>query len=65
MGLLGNLIGAKKPEETGAPEAQAPQGKYDELCSICGKGGTEKKWAGKYWHKKCFRMARRSAKGMI
>lgn len=36
-----------------------------EICALCNGQGAEKKWAGQWWHKKCFRAARKSAKGMI
>jgi len=57
--------GQKKPKEKQEKEEDEPQGKYDETCSACGKAGTEKKWMGQYWHKKCLRSSRRAAKGMI
>ncbi|MCX6798704.1 MAG: hypothetical protein NTW59_01240 [Candidatus Diapherotrites archaeon] len=68
MGLFDKLTGKK---EEGAAEqkkekaAAEPAGKYNEPCALCGKLGTEKKWMGQYWHKKCMRGARKAAKGMI
>ena len=56
------------PEKKPAQQKQqipAPEGKYDETCSLCGQGGTDKKWAGQYWHKKCLRKGKKLAKGMI
>ncbi len=48
------------------PGEQAPKTKYpDESCALCGGKGCEKKWAGQYWHKKCMRTMRKSAKGML
>ena len=41
------------------------EGKYNEPCSLCGAAGTEKKWAGKYWHVKCMRKMKKAAKGML
>lgn len=46
-------------------ERDAPKGKYDEACSACGGRGTDKKWMGQYWHKKCLRSAKKQAKGMV
>jgi len=46
-------------------ERDRPEGKYDEACSACGGKGTDKKWMGQYWHKKCLRASRRAAKGMV
>ncbi len=37
----------------------------NETCALCGATGCEKKWAGQYWHKKCMRTMRKSAKGMV
>ena len=73
MGVLGNLLGkneentkagAQKSENDSPAPAEA-QGKYDEPCSLCGGGGTEKKWAGKYWHVKCVRKMRKLGRGML
>ncbi|HLC93190.1 MAG TPA: hypothetical protein VJH23_05800 [archaeon] len=67
MGILGNLIGKKDDAakaEPSAPETES-EGKYSESCSVCGGGGTDKKWAGKYWHRKCLRSAKKMAKGMF
>ncbi len=70
MGLIGNLLG-KKDTSAGAkksetePPAMAEEGKYNEPCSLCGAAGTEKKWAGKHWHKKCIRRMKHAAKGML
>jgi len=79
MGLLDALRGKKeqageKPLVKGQAAAQEkkkeepaaePVGKYNETCSLCGAAGTEKKWMGQYWHKKCLRSLRKGAKGMI
>lgn len=40
-------------------------GKYEETCSVCGKGPTDKKWGGQYFHKKCFRKMKKIGKGML
>jgi hypothetical protein len=37
----------------------------NEPCAVCNLPGTDKKWAGQYWHKKCLRKARGAAKGML
>ena len=52
---------AGKKEETGE---EADEG-FNEPCALCNKAGTDKKWAGQYWHVRCLRSARRGAKGMI
>ena len=52
----------KKKEEA---EAAQPEGKYSEACSLCGNPGTEKKWMGQYWHRKCIRSARKVGRRMI
>jgi len=53
--------GGEKQEE----KEEQPEGKYSEPCALCGKSGTEKKWMGQYWHRKCVRKSRKFAKGMI
>jgi hypothetical protein len=60
----------KTPEEKVGKKAEKPveaeeETGFNEPCALCGKAGTEKKWAGQYWHKKCLRAARKGAKGMI
>ncbi len=72
MGIFGNVFGQKPegkkeqgPQEGEASAEKAPQGKYSEPCSLCGNPGTDKKWAGKYWHVKCMRKAKKVAKGMF
>ena len=55
------LFGKKKEEE----QEEVPQGKYDEACALCGAQGTDKKWMGSYWHKKCLRVARKGAGKML
>ena len=65
MGLLDRFKGKKG--EAGAPKEseEAAEGRYDEPCALCGGTGTEKKWMGQYWHKKCVRSAKRYSKKMI
>jgi len=64
---LGDFLNKKKNEieekQKQGKEVQL-EGKYDESCALCGGGGSEKKWAGQYWHKKCMRRSRRMARGM-
>ena len=55
-------IESKKKEEV---EAAQPEGKYSEPCALCGGVGTEKKWMGQYWHRKCVRSAKRASKKML
>ena len=72
MGLFDALRGKNGEEKPGASgqkkkeePAAAPVGKYQEACALCGNPGTEKKWMGQYWHKKCVRLAKRGARKMI
>ena len=65
-----NLFGiGKREEDSRASEKKlgesGVEGKYEEACALCGKGPTEKKWMGKYWHKSCMRKSRKFAKGMF
>jgi hypothetical protein len=46
-------------------ERDVPKGKYAEACAGCGGSGTDKKWMGQYWHKKCCRNAKKQAKKML
>lgn len=77
MGILDKLLGKKGTDsEEEMSEAQeeknkerkedeSVEAKYDEACSLCGNPGTDKKWLGKYFHKKCLRKAKKVARGMI
>ncbi|MFH0714617.1 MAG: hypothetical protein V1847_02485 [Candidatus Diapherotrites archaeon] len=59
-----NLFGKKEevaPPAEAETEAESGDVKYANECSLCGKPGTEKKWMGQYWHKKCLRNARKFA----
>ncbi|MEM0360436.1 MAG: hypothetical protein QXK06_03840 [Candidatus Diapherotrites archaeon] len=62
-------IGEKIKEfVTGEKEdtSKAKKAKYPfETCALCNQPGCEKKWAGQYWHKKCMRQMRKTAKGMV
>ncbi len=65
MSILGKLF-KKKPEEK--HEAKQPEIKpeyADNICSVCGQPGADKKFAGQWFHKKCLRKARKMAKSMI
>ena len=67
MGLFDSLK-AKKTEIEGKKEKEeSPQkeAKYSEACALCGGSGTEKKWMGQYWHRKCVRLARKGARKMV
>lgn len=56
----------KEAKETEAQKQKAKSAKYaDETCALCGQAGCDKKWAGQYWHKKCLRNMRKTARGMI
>ena len=70
MGLIGNILGKSESAESQNAkekpvENQGGEGKYDEPCSLCGASHTEKKWAGKYFHRKCLRKMKKAAKGML
>jgi len=67
MGLM-DVLGKKKDaaeENSNKSEEEPPAGKYEEPCALCGGTGTEKKWMGQYWHKKCMRAAKKGARKMI
>ena len=66
-GYMGILDRFKKKEEQEAEQKQEVPvvGKYEQTCALCSKPGTEKKWMGQYWHKKCMRVAKKGAKRMI
>ena len=63
MGLFDRI--KEKKEKVEAESDGEPQGKYREACALCGAGETDSKWMGQYWHKKCKRVARKQAKGMM
>lgn len=78
MGLLDRFRKGKEGETAGNAEKPAEEkeavpseesdeeSKYgNETCSLCGAVGTEKKWMGQYWHKKCLRKMKKQAKGML
>lgn len=68
MGLMDKVFGKKEEElkeKAEQNQGQALQGKYSEECALCGGSGTDKKWMGQYWHKKCLRKSKKMAKGMI
>jgi len=61
MSFLDRLRGKKEEPE----EEQELEGRFNEDCALCGGTGTDKKWAGQYWHKKCLRKSKKFAKGMF
>ena len=66
MGFLDKLKEKKEEIEGKKKEAEAvPEGKYKEACALCGGTGTEKKWMGQYWHKKCLRQTKKMSKKMV
>lgn len=71
VGFFDALKAKKGAEENKGPgpkkkeTVEQPAGKYNEPCALCGNAGTEKKWMGQYWHKKCFRAARKGARKMV
>lgn len=65
MGFFDELKKKREEHESEKKEKEQQEGKYSEPCAMCGGTGTEKKWMGQYWHKKCVRSAKRAARGMI
>ena len=67
MGFFDKLKGKKNELEKQKKEAEEaqPEGKYTEACSLCGGTGTEKKWMGQYWHKKCLRAVKKNSRKMV
>ena len=66
MGISGKIKGFVTGEKEKSAAASVSNVKYpDETCALCGGKGCDKKWAGQYWHKKCMRIMRKSAKGML
>lgn len=70
MGFLDGLKkkpedAAEKKKEVKAEKPQEPAKYVKETCSLCGGAGTDKKWMGQFWHKKCLRKMKKTAKGMI
>ena len=65
MGLLDSLKGKKEELENKKEAEEQPEGKYNNACSLCGGAGTEKKWMGQYWHKKCLRSVKKSSRKMV
>ena len=65
MGFFDSLKQKKEESDKEKKEEEVPEGKYSETCALCGNAGTEKKWMGQYWHKKCLRKGKKAARGMI
>ncbi|MFA6268738.1 MAG: hypothetical protein WCW13_06275 [archaeon] len=63
MGL--ELFGKKEEKKEDSTESNEGEAKYQEACSLCGKGPTDKKWGGQFFHRKCFRRMRKGASKMI
>lgn len=61
MGIM-DLLGKKKEE---SKETKTADGKFSNPCAACGGAGTEKKWMGQYWHKKCMRASKKMARKMV
>jgi hypothetical protein len=59
----------KVPKDTGVQEAEKgnrSDAKYpDKTCALCGRDMCDKRWAGQYWHKECYRQMRKMARGMV
>ncbi|MFC2175191.1 hypothetical protein ACFLQ2_05020 [archaeon] len=74
MGVLNTLnpfsSGEDAVEQTAGEVQNTPPAGVDITgdgpeCSFCGQPGSDKKWAGQTFHKKCLRKARKMAKGML
>lgn len=68
MGFFDKLDWAKNrmaEKQKEKKQEELPEGKYAEQCSFCGGTGTEKKWMGQYWHKRCLRNMKKGARKMI
>ncbi len=76
MGLLDKLKGKKdgasesreieEDEENQDVREDSNEAKYAEsTCALCGGTECDKKWAGQFWHKKCYRKMRKAGKGML
>ena len=71
MGFLDSLRkkageAKEKGGDKGEVQPSTENTKYGkETCSLCGGVGTEKKWMGQYWHRKCIRIAKKASKKMI
>lgn len=66
LDFLGKKDAKKEDDQKASKKAETEtEGGFNEACALCGKGSTDKKWAGQYWHKKCLRSSRKMAKGMI
>jgi len=64
MGILDRF--KKKEGQEAEQKQEVPVvGKYEQVCALCSKPGTDKKWMGQYWHKRCARLARKGAQRMI
>ena len=73
MGLkdfVGKITGKKEEKAEAKKQEKKSEGipltgKYNEPCALCSNTGTDKKWMGQYWHKKCLRKVKKGAKGMV
>ncbi|GEM_PF-582105 len=66
QGKTAEVVSTQKPlTPAKINELKVSDGKYNEECALCGKLGTDKKWAGQFWHTKCMRNAKRMSKKMI
>jgi len=56
-------------ETTEQPEIDAIEGTSEKYagnqCALCQGENPDKKWAGQYWHKQCYRRLRKTGKTMI
>ena len=49
----------KSEEGVGEEHGEGPE------CAACGQPGSDKKYGGQWWHKKCLRKLKKQAKGMF
>jgi hypothetical protein len=62
MGLLDSMLGKKEEKKE---EAEIDPRYADKICAACNQPGADRSFGGYSWHKKCFRKAKRMAKGMV
>ncbi|MBR9707150.1 MAG: hypothetical protein GOV15_01815 [Candidatus Diapherotrites archaeon] len=74
MGLLDKLLGRKKEPEVKSetapvlqpePEPEVKPKYAGEVCAYCNDGGADKKFGGRFFHKKCIRAMKKEAKSYV
>ena len=64
-GLAKRMLNMPENSGEGDEKEVSLGGKYGEKCALCGNIGTDKKWMGQFWHKKCVRVARKQARSFV